>query len=170
MNMFKKALMVVVLGLMASSTLAAEKIVILDMQAAMMGTDFAKKSLEKLQKDAGFVALRAKVESYLADIKALQASAEKDSLTWSEEQLTENRKKVEYLRADYELGGKKLQAEQQSVLQNVQQVLTPKVRPVLQALIKEKKLGLILNAQSAFHADEAHDITLELIKRLNEAK
>lgn len=169
-NTFKKILLVVTFGLLATTAMAEEKIVILDMQAAMMGTDVAKKSLDALRKDAGFTALQAKVESYVADINALQASAEKNSVTWSEEQLADHRKKVEYLRADYELAGKKLQSEQQAVLQRVQQELTPKVRPVLEALIKEQKIGLVLNAQTAFHADQAYDITPELIKRLNAAK
>lgn len=170
MNTLKKILFVVTLGFMATTVMAAEKIVVVDMQAAIMGTEFAKKSLDKLRSDAGFMALQAKVESYVADIRALQATAEKDSVTWSEVQLADYRKKLEYLRADYELAGKKLQSEQQAVLQRVQQELAPKVDPILQALIKEREIGLVLNAQSVVYADVEYNLTLELIKRLNAAK
>lgn len=136
----------------------------------MLATDLAKESVENLQKDAEFTALRAKVESLIADLKALQEAADKDGLTWSEDKMAEHRKKVEYLRADYELAQKKLQAEQQQVLQKVQQQLSPKIPAILEKLIKDEKIGMIINAQSVFHADADHDITAELVKRLNNAK
>ncbi|MDO3382248.1 OmpH family outer membrane protein [Gilvimarinus algae] len=170
MNIVKKILLAATFAAVSSGAMAAEKIVTLDMQAAMLGTDVAKKSVEDLQKNAEFTALRAKVESLVADIKALQETAEKDGMTWSEDKLAEHRKKIEYLRADYELATKKMQAEQQQVLQRVQQQLTPKVRPVLEKLIEEEKIGMIINAQSVFHADADHDITAKLIERLNKAK
>lgn len=170
MNIVKKILLAATFAAVSSGAMAAEKIVTLDMQAAMLGTDVAKKSVEDLQKNAEFTALRAKVESLVADIKALQETAEKDGMTWSEDKLAEHRKKIEYLRADYELATKKMQAEQQQVLQRVQQQLTPKVRPVLEKLIEEEEIGMIINAQSVFHADADHDITAKLIERLNKAK
>src|SRR5690606_4094119 len=105
-----------------------------------------------LQKDSEFTALRAKLESLVADINALQQTAEKDSMTWSEDKMAEHRKKVEYLRADYELATKKMQSEQQQVLQRVQQQLSPKIAPALEQLVKDKEIGMILNAQSVFHA------------------
>ncbi|WP_020209209.1 OmpH family outer membrane protein [Gilvimarinus chinensis] len=166
----KKMMLVSALLTLSLGAAAADKVVTLDMQAAILGTDLAKKSVEGLQKNAEFTALRAKVESLVADIKALQESAEKDGMTWSEDQQAEHRKKVEYLRADYELATKKLQSEQQQVLQRVQQQLTPKVRPVLEKLIADEDIGMIINAQSVFHADADHDITAQLIERLNKAQ
>lgn len=173
MNIVKNLLLAMTLtatAATATSALAADKIVVLDMQAAILGTDLAKKSMDKLQKNAEFTAMRAKLESLVADIKALQESAEKNGMTWSEDKLAEHRKKIEYLRADYELAQKKLQAEQQQVLQRVQQELAPKVRPVLEKLIEDEKIGMIVNAQSVFHADADHDITAELVERLNKSQ
>jgi len=166
----KNLLLAVTLTAAAGAALAADKVVVLDMQAAMLGTDLAKKSIEALQKDSEFTAVRAKLESLVADIKALQESAEKNAMTWSDDKLSEHRKKVEYLRADYELAQKKLQSEQQDVLQRVQQELAPKVRPVLEKLIEDEKISMIINAQSVFHADASHDITAKLIERLNKSQ
>ncbi|HEY7884407.1 MAG TPA: OmpH family outer membrane protein [Cellvibrionaceae bacterium] len=155
--------------LVLSGFAVAEKIAVLDMQSAMMGTDVAKQRIEALQKNPEFVALRARLESLVADITALQQTAEKDGMTWSEEQLAEHRKKIEYLRADYELAGNKLQSEQQQVLQRVQQQLSPKIAPVLDQLIKDEKIGLIINAQSVFHASGEYDITAKVAEGLNKA-
>nr|WP_254722197.1 OmpH family outer membrane protein [Gilvimarinus xylanilyticus] len=163
-------LAVAAMTLVSTFAIAEGKVVTLDMQAAILGTELAQKSVEDLQKNTEFTALRAKVESLVADIQALQETAEKDGMTWSEDQQADHRKKVEYLRADYELATKKLQAEQQQVMQRVQQQLTPKVRPVLEKLIEDEKIGMIINAQSVFHADADHDITAQLIERLNKAK
>lgn len=158
--------------LLATSALAMaqEKVVVLDMQAAMMGTELAQKTVEGLQKDAEFTALRAKLEGLVADINALQDKAEKESMTWSEEQVSDHRKRVEYLHADYELATKKLQSEQQQVLQRVQQQLSPRIPPALEQLVKDQNIGLIINAQSVFHATAEYDITDDLIKQLNKAK
>lgn len=170
MKTIKQMLAVAAMTLVSTFAMAEGKVVTLDMQAAILGTELAQKSVEDLQKNTEFTALRAKVESLVADIQALQETAEKDGMTWSEDQQADHRKKVEYLRADYELATKKLQAEQQQVMQRVQQQLTPKVRPVLEKLIEDEKIGMIINAQSVFHADADHDITAQLIERLNKAK
>lgn len=169
MKILKKLLLSVSLVALSVAAVAEEKVVVLDMQAAMMGTDLAQKTIEDLQKNSEFASLRAKLESLVADITALQKTAEKDGMTWSEEKTAEHRKKVEYLRADYELATKKMQSEQQQVLQRVQQQLSPKIAPVLEQLIKDKEIGMILNAQSVFHASGEYDITDDLIDRLNKA-
>lgn len=159
-----------VLSLLSAVSFADGKIVILDVQAAMLSTDFAKKELAKLDKNSEYAAMKAKLDGLVADMKKLQAAAEKDGLTWSAEQQAEHRKKVEYLRADYELAGKKLQAEQQGVMQRVLQELTPKTRTVLDQLIAADKITLVLNSQSAIHAAPGSDITAKLTEMLNKAK
>lgn len=170
MKLIQKLVLATALMTASLGAFAAGKVVTLDMQRAILGSELAQKSVENLQKNAEFTALRAKVESLVADLKALQESAEKDGMTWSEEKLAEHRKKVEYLRADYELAQKKMQAEQQQVLQKVQQQISPKVPAILEQLIKDEGIGMIINAQSVFHADADHDITVKLIERINSAK
>lgn len=170
MKLVKKILLATALVTASVGALAEGKVVTLDMQRAMLGSDLAKETVEGLQKNAEFTALRAKVESLVADLKALQETAEKDSMTWSEEKMAEHRKKVEYLRADYELAQKKMQSEQQQVLAKVQQQLSPKIPALLEQLIKDEKIGMIINAQSVFHADADHDITAALVERINKAK
>jgi outer membrane protein len=169
-TVIQKMIAVVVLSMMSAVSFAQGKVVILDVQAAMLSTEMAKQQMAVLDKNPEFASMKAKLDGLVADMKKLQATAEKDGLTWSAEQQTEHRKKVEYLRADYELAGKKLQAEQQAVMQRVLQELGPKTRTVLDQLIAADNIGLVLNSQAAIHAAPAYDITAKLTDMLNKAK
>lgn len=170
MTAIQKIFAVVLLCAFSAGSLAQGKVVIVDIQAAMLSTNVAQKELEKLDKNPEFAALKAKLDGLVADMKKLQATAEKDGLTWSAEQQAEHRKKVEYVRADYELVGKKLQAEQQAVMQRILQELSGKTHTVLEQLIAADNIGLVLNSQAAIHASAAHDITPKLTELLNKAK
>lgn len=170
MTVTRKILAAVVLCMMSTVTFAQGKIVILDVQAAILGTETAKKSLAKLDKDPEYTSMKAKLDGLVADMKKLQAEAEKDGMTWSADQQSEHRKKVEYLRADYELAAKKLQAERQTVVQHVMQDLAPATRTALEGLIKSDNIGLVLNSQAAISASAEYDITPKLTELLNKAK
>lgn len=170
MTFTRKLFAVLALLVISGAAVAQGKIVILDVQAAMMGTEVAKQSLAKLDKNPEYAAMKAKLDGLVADMKSLQAAADKDGMTWSAEKQAEQRKKGEYLRADYELAGKKLQAERQAVMQRVMQDLTPKTRTVLEQIIESEKIGLVLNSQAAIHAAPAYDITPKLTEMLNKAK
>jgi outer membrane protein len=169
-SLIRNLIVVIALCGLSLTTFAQDKVVILDVQAAMLNTELAKKELAKLDKNPEYSSMKAKLDGLVADLRKLQATAEKDGLTWSQEQQTEHRKKIEYLRADYELAGKKLQAEQQQVLQRVMQELGPKTRTALEQLIAAEKIGLVLNSQTALHASPAFDITDKLTDMLNKAK
>lgn len=170
MTAIQKIFAAALLCVFSAASLAQGKVVIVDIQAAMLSTEVAQKELAKLDKNPEFASLKAKMDGLVADMKKLQASAEKDGLTWSADQQAEHRKKVEYVRADYELVGKKLQAEQQAVMQKVLQDLSPKTRTVLEQLIASDNIGLVLNSQAALHATAAYDITPKLTELLNKAK
>lgn len=170
MTAIQKIFAVVLLCAFSAGSLAQGKVVIVDIQTAMLSTNVAQKELEKLDKNPEFAALKAKSDGLVADLKKLQATVEKDGLTWSAEQQAEHRKKVEYVRADYELVGKKLQAEQQAVMQRILQELSGKTHTVLEQLIAADNIGLVLHSQAAIHASAAHNITPKLTELLNKAK
>ncbi len=170
MTVIQKTLAAVLLCLVSTASFAQGKVVILDLQAAILSTEFAKQEIAKLEKAPQYASIKAKLDGLVADMRKLQAEAEKDGLTWSADKQAEHRKKVDYVRADYELEGKKLQAEQQAVVQRIMQEMGPKTRTVLEQLVAADKIGLILNAQAAIHADAAHDITPKLTDMLNKAK
>lgn len=173
MTLIQKTMAAVLMCLVSAVSFAQNtpgKVAILDLQAAVLSTEFAKKEIAALDKNPQYAAMKAKLDGLAADMKKLQTEAEKDGMTWSAEKQAEHRKKVEYIRADYELEGKKLQAEQQAVVQHVMQTLGPKVRAALEQLTESEKIGLVLNAQAAMYASPAHDITPKLTEMLNKAK
>ncbi len=170
MTFIQKSLAAVLICLASAASFAQGKVAILDLQAAVLSTEYAQKEIAALDKNPQYAAMKAKLDGLVADMKKLQAEAEKDGMTWSAEKQSEHRKKVEYIRADYELEGKKLQAEQQAVVQRVMQTMGPKVRTALEQLTESEKIGLLLNAQAAMYAAPAHDITPKLTEMLNKAK
>ena len=117
MTVAQKLFAVVALSLMSTVSWAQGKVVVLDPTAAVMGTAAAKAKFEKLQKSADFATAKAKLDGLAADIKALQTEYQKDGMTWSAEKRAESEKKLQSLGQDYQFQGKKLQSEQQALMQ-----------------------------------------------------
>jgi outer membrane protein len=161
-------IMVFFLMLSASAlSFAQGKVVALDAAAAVMATAAAKAKLEKLQKSPDFAAGKTKLEGLAADIKALQSEYQKDGLTWSAEKRAESEKKLQSLGQDYQFEGKKLQSEQQTLMQQIMQEQGPKVEAAIKQLVESEKIGMIVDAKAAIYAKPEHDITAKLTELLN---
>ena len=93
MSVTRKLCAAFLLSILSAVSFAQGKVVILDVQAAMLGTELAKQNLSKLDKDPEYAAMKAKLDGLVADMKNLQAAAEKDGMTWSAEEQAEHRKK-----------------------------------------------------------------------------
>jgi outer membrane protein len=169
MMTIKKLLVVTALMFATGVAFANDKVVVLDLQAAILTTNTAKRAFEQLEKRPDYVAMVTKFESLRADLQKLQASAEKDGMTWSTEQQADFRRQVSYINADFEQEAKKIQAERQAVAQRVVQELAPRVNSIVEQLIVADKIGLVLNSQAAFHAGPANDITPKVTEMLNKA-
>ncbi len=164
--------MVIGVALMAASLLAyAEgKVVIVDMQSAILSTDFAQQRLKNLEGKADFISMKAKFESLKADLEALQKEAETKGLGWSESEKAEHRKKMEYLNADLQLAAKKIQAEQVAVAQAIINELKPKASAALNEMIASEGIGLVLDAKAGLFANPSFDITAKVTEKINKAK
>lgn len=77
---------------------------------------------------------------------------------------------MEYKRADLELVAKKLQSENQQLIQQILQANADRARTVIQDIIKSEGIGLVLNAEAVTFADSSYDITSKITDRLNKAK
>ncbi|MGV6808157.1 MAG: OmpH family outer membrane protein [bacterium] len=151
----------------APSWAAGEKVAVVDLTRAIFATEVAKAKVKELSAASEYAALQAKFESINADIRQLQKDAETKQATWSQEKKAEYQKKLEYLLADRELTGRKLQAETQAVQQAIVKELRPKAGEALQQLIEEEKIDLLLNAEAVLMASPALDITAKLTDKLN---
>lgn len=157
--------------LCATASWAAGKVVVLNLQKAMLSTEFAKKNLQKMAQNPDFSALNAQYESLKTDLESLDKEQEKKGMTWSAEQLTEHRKKKEFIRADLELAGKKLQAEQNVVARKVLQELTPKTEKIVKEMTQAEGIDIVLDSKVIIYiSTPTVDITNKVTEQLNKAK
>ena len=166
----KKIVAAVALCMMSAVSVAEVKIAILNPSAAIQGTAVAKAKFEKMSKSADYAATKAKLDGITTDAKALQASAEKENATWTAEKKAEVQKKLESLSQDYQFNGKKLQAAQQEMGQQLTQEMGPKLQVALKEIVEAEKIDIVLDSQGVYHASPAHDITAKVTELLNKAK
>ncbi|MBK6961689.1 MAG: OmpH family outer membrane protein [Gammaproteobacteria bacterium] len=158
---------VLVLAFFALPAAAVDKIAVVDIQRVIFTSDVAKARQKQLQAESEFVGLQAKYDSIAADVKALQKKIEAERDTMSQEQATENQKKMEYLRADYELVERKLRAEVQQLQGKIMEELQPKVQAALKELVDAEGITLLLQREAVIVADPGLDVTSKLLERLN---
>ena len=170
MTVTQKMFAVVALSLVSVMSWAQGKIVVLDPTGAVMGTAAAKAKIEKLQKSAEFAAAKAKLDGLAADIKALQTEYQKDGLTWSAEKRAESEKKLQSLGQDYQFQGKKLQTEQQALMQQIMQEVGPKMEAVVKQLVESEGISMIVDAKAVMMSKPENDLTPKVTALLDKAK
>jgi outer membrane protein len=146
---------------------AADKIAVVDIQRVIFTSEFAKVRQQQLQTEKSFVDLQARYDSISADIRALQRRIEAERETMSRDQVAENQKRVEYLRADYELVARKLQTEVQQLQGQIMEELQPQVQAALKELVEAEGISLLLQREAVIFATPAMDVTGKLLERLN---
>ncbi|HEX4882082.1 MAG TPA: OmpH family outer membrane protein [Porticoccaceae bacterium] len=146
---------------------AAEKIAVVDIQRVLFTSEIAKTRQQQLKAQPAFVELQAKYDSIAADVKALQKKIEAERDTMSRDQAAETQKKMEYLRADYELVARKLQAEVQQLQSKIMEELQPQVQAALKELVEAEGVTLLLQREAVIFATPAMDLTGKLLERLN---
>lgn len=158
-------------GLMFSgAALAQTKVAVFNPQAAMMSTEYAQTKVNAMKTSAEYSQLQSGAEAIRVDVQKMAEDAQKNAVTWSDEQKAEHQRKVNAKRTEYEATVRKLQALEAQVGQDIQQNLGPKAKTALDAIIKEQKLDLVLDANTAYHVSQGADITEEVVKRINAAR
>lgn len=156
-----------VAALFTTSTFAQDKIAVVDLGAAIFGSEIAQKRQKELQARSEYAALQAKYDSTAADIKAMQKEAEAKSMTWSEEQKTEFQKKMEYMRADIELTARKLESEVRGLQNSIVRELQPKALEAIQELVTQEGITVLLRSDAVLMAKPELNLTAKLTEKLN---
>ena len=170
MTVTQKMFAVIALSVISAASWAQGKVVVLDPTGAVKGTAAAKAKIEKLQKSAEFAAAKVKLDGLAADIKAMQAEYQKDGMTWSAEKRAENEKKLQSLGQDYQFQGKKLQAEQQALMQQIMQEVGPKMEAVVKQLVESENISMIVDAKAVMMSKPENDLTPKVTALLDKAK
>ncbi|MDP1519494.1 OmpH/Skp family outer membrane protein [Porticoccus litoralis] len=172
MRIAKILVMAVVVGF-TSSLFAAEgqsaggNIAVVDFGKAIFGTEVAKARMKQKKGESEFATLQGKYESTVSEMKALKKEIDTQGMTWSQEQVADAQKKMEYLRADLELITRKIQGDQQALQNSIVQELRPKAGEALQELIEEEGIVLLLSSEAVVTAAPSLDVTAKLTDRLN---
>ena len=161
------ALVVGFSGTVSMAAVAGEKIAVIDITRAMFSSNMAQARLKEAETGADFVALRAKYESSTADLQSLAKEAESKRMTWSQEQALAHQKKMEYAKADAELAGRKIQAEQQQLQQKIMQEVGPTAQAALQEVVAEEGVTILLKRESTLLYSPESDLTAKVADRLN---
>ncbi|MEH6639030.1 MAG: OmpH family outer membrane protein [Porticoccaceae bacterium] len=154
-------------SLAATPVLAADKIAVVDIGRAIFSSDVAQARQKQLQGAAEYSQLQVKYDSVAADVQALQKQIEAKRMTMSQEQGAEYQKKMEYLRADYELVARKLQAEVKALQSSIMEELQPSVQASLKELVEQGGITVLLTREAVISASPEMDITDKLVERLN---
>lgn len=162
-----KALISVIMVAISFPLWADQKIAVININAALVGSSLAQSEITALQESAEFVGLRAKLESAASDFQILGKELEEKRLTWSAEQVAEHQKKMAYLQEDAQSAQKKLETENKLLQQRIQQKVNPAFQTALIELIDEEGITLLLDAKAVLHASPETNITAKVVDRIN---
>jgi outer membrane protein len=147
---------------------AQGKVAVVDLEAAILQTDYAQARLAEIENNEDFAADKAEFDSLREELDTLVQNFQRDQAAMSEDQKVAARQKLASKQADIEYVAKKLQAMQQQNAQRVFQELAPKAREVLREVIETEQIGLLLQQQTVIHADLGYSITAKVTDKLNQ--
>lgn len=156
-------------GLLSAPVFAAElKIAVADTQAALMASDVAKKTVEKLQIE--FKVQRERMVQLKTEIEALEARAKKDGAVMSDKDKKDLQKQGESKFQEYNNLAQTVQKRTQEVQNELLQRMIPKMETAIDELQKASKYDIIIEKKNVIFADPAVDLTKKITEKLNAAK
>ena len=158
-----------VAGLLSAPVFAAElKIAVADTQAALMASDAAKKTVEKLQIE--LKVQRERMVQLKTEIEALQAKAQKDGAVMSDKDKKDLQKQAEGKFQEYNNLGQTVQKRTQEVQNELLQRMIPKMEAAIDELQKASKYDIIIEKKNVIFADPSVDLTRKITEKLNAVK
>lgn len=168
MKLLVKWIGVSLLAMCSMGALAQGKIAVVNLQEAILQTDYAQQRLAEFESNEDFVSDKDEFESLRKDLEKFAEELQRDQAAMSEDQKVSARQKIASKQADLEYVAKKLQALQQQNAQRVLQELAPKAQEVLRDIIATEQIGLLLQQQMVIHADLGYSITAKVTDKLNQ--
>ena len=152
------------------STLAwsAEKIAVVDVQAAILQTDAAQKRINEVRDQKEYKKNKAEYDRLKTEGEALLKTFQKDAAIMSQEQKTAAQQKLGSMQEDLDHVTGKLQQSEQMAGQALLQEMAPNVQEVLREIIEKEDIGLLLQRQAVIHAEPSYSITAQVTDKLNQ--
>ena len=103
------------LSILSPLGFAETKIAVIDLERAVLTTEFARQQQKALTDNAEYKALVEKFQLLKTDLQTLEKEANDKGMTWSSEQAAEHTNKVKYKSSDYQLVAKKIESQRNSI-------------------------------------------------------
>lgn len=167
MRNFTAALSLALLAVLALPAQAAEKVALLDWQRALMQTDAAQSSMEKLEGQVGEQQKRA--QALAEELQKLQRQLEEEGELMSEEDRRATMEEYQRKGAEFEgLRQQVLQAQQQAESSFLQQA-EPKLEQAVDEVVERRNIDVLVDPRGVLKApDDLPDVTEEVTQILNE--
>lgn len=153
-------------ALCASAFASAQKIAVVNIQAAILESEFGQAELSKLENDPTYAALVTEAQTLVADVQALDKNAQTNGSGWSQAQLAEYNKQRQFLTADLQLNNQKIQSEREAAVRQINAAMNQRALTALQELVEEEGITLLLQESSVYHATDEHNVTSKLATKL----
>ena len=149
-----------------TSSVFSGSLVTLDVDAALRASESAKAFSASLLKSTQ--ADEKAVKDLEQQARQLQADLEKSKGLLSNEELQRKQMQFQKVYGEYQKQGQALQQLRAQKEQAFIQGIRPKLDQVIKQLIQERQLSVILNRQTAIYTEPGVDITVDVVKKLNE--
>ncbi|GAB3289569.1 OmpH family outer membrane protein [Parahaliea aestuarii] len=147
---------------------AQGKIAVVNLEQAILQTDYAQKQLAAVRNQDDYKADKAEYDKLKEEFDKLLKDFQKDAAVMSADQQVAARQKLQSKQSDLEHVTGKLQKAEQAAGQVLLQEMSPRVQEVLRELITTEGIGLLLQRQSVIHADAGYSITAKVTDKLNQ--
>ena len=158
-------LIIAALALLSFSAYGAGETVIVDVDAAILGSEQAKVLIAEFKKDTEQD--QKEILAMVDDIKKINKQLEQDSAVMSDAEKRKLLKKIEDKKIDIQFKQQKLRQAEKEIQQELLQTQGPKLNKALAELLEEKQYGLVLNSRAVIFATPAMNITKQVTEKLN---
>lgn len=153
---------------MVSLPVLAGNVAVADSQTAIMATDAAKKTFDKLNAD--MKPQRDRLDTLRKDIAGFEEKFQKNASVMSEKDKRDLQKQAEAKINEFKSLADAVQKRAQEVQQDMLKSLIPKTEVVVEELRKAGNYDIIIEKKNVIFADPSVDLTKKITEKLNAVK
>lgn len=159
--------LVATLAAFAGPVVAAEaKIAVVDVQAAILNSEQAKRLLAQIQEE--FSGEEEKIRKIQSEAASILERLQKDGEVMSDGEKRRLQQQIETLNNDFVYERQKLQGQIEARQQELFAGVDQKVQKAIEDLVLKEDYDLILPRQAALYVGDLYNITRKVTEKLNE--
>ena len=159
---------VLALAWLAPTAAAQLKVAVLDTATAVSQSEEAKEAIDKIRED--LQPEQERLQALGAEIQALQERAQNEADVMSEDERRAIAREIQDKQFDLNADVQRLEKSLQDQQEDLQRTMLPKVRAVLDAVIKVEGYDFVQEKGGSLYVNPKHDITAKVTEKLNERR